>query len=716
MKVTAYNVIANHLKEGTHMSHTDHIEEVTEQVTKILPRQLASLVEVLSTLRKLLRRIAVIGQVVLAVLGLIFAIYHFREWQKRSTELSERIEASLAAKLDNTVWQHKGLGAYLLGRIEPESDRSDPKDTVMVMEIKDRITEIAKLVDKQRSEVEKPREQEPSASDAEENRRVELGVKEVKRLVEAVVATEPSDPKSTPTPNLTPTPTPTYSVAVPNPLRLELINDPSIKTKGAPTSQAIIAGDKDFFLFLPVTALRRKGLTYTLLDENDPKGLKEALAYNPDIVLDLILGAQLVNQMKALDLQELNRRPVIQAYFITESGLMLIRSNGKPDQRSFYEKLFQKHYNFTDRAYFWEAVSELKKRPSEQTNPPYQLDYVSEPYIDLGGHGLVRTYSKAFRLANGRYGVLCLDAREDRLRAAVESRLEALQPDDSTKTYQPATLNINEEGVVKEDLPEDFQWFADRLGREKANQAGLLGRIVSQDSSNDQVLRYTIPWKTTMTDNKSRNVELMLVRIDLNRFWSKQNWRIVYMCVGLMVFLAVTLNIFQDYLLLKKQISELAKTVDRVMTYATNPYVRLNSDNEFEEINDSFLELLEYYNKDDLVGTSSRRTFWSLLDSDSERKYKQILKASASGMPATEYSINLSKKGDRGNVRVLVYGESIDFPEIRKEKYPHRFGIVLSAHEVDENGLERPIELGKKVREKLENALTQGTKLSQPDA
>jgi len=699
------------------MPHSDDMDNVTEQVTKLLPRQLASLVEVLSTLRKLLRRIAVIGQVVLAVLGLLFAIYHFREWEKRSTELSKRIEASLAAKLDNTVWQHKGLGAYLLGRIEPESGRSDPKDAAMAAEIRDTIGEIAKLVDKQRAEVEKPREQKPSASDAEENRRVELEVEEVKRLVKAVIATEPSDPKSTPTPSLTPTPTPIYSIAVPNPLRLQVINDPSIKTKDAPTSQAIIAGDKDFFLFLPATALRRKGLNYVPLYENDPKGLKEALTHNPDIVLDLTLAAQLVNQMKELDLQELDGRPVIQAYFITESGLMLIRSNGKPDQRSFYEKLFHKYYNFTDRAYFWEAVSELKKKPDEETNPPYQLHYISEPYIDLGGHGLVKTYSKAFKLPNRRYGVLCLDAREDRLRGEVESRLQALQPDDSTKTYQGATLNINEEGGIIGELPKDFQWFADRLGREKANQAGLLGRIVSQDSPNEQILRYTIPWKTTMTDNKSRNVELMLVSIDLNRFWSKQTWRIVYMCVGFMVFLAVTLNIFQDYLLLKKEISELAKTVDRVMTYATNPYVRLNSDNEFEKVNDSFLDLLEYNSEPDLIneGTSSRRTFRSLLDPDSDRAYTHILKTSTSGVPATEYSITLLKRGGRGKVRALVYGESIDFPEIRKEKYPHRFGIVLSAHEVDENGRETPIELGKKVREKVEDALTQGTKLSQPD-
>lgn len=693
------------------MPHLDQIDEVTAKLTKIIPSNLAALVEVLSTLRNLLRRIAVIGQVALAIVGLIFAGYHFREWQRRSTELSKRIEASLAAKLDNTVWQHKGLGAYLLGRIEPESDRAHVKDTEMVPEIKNTIGEIGKLVDAQRSEIEKSPGHEPNSLDTEENRRIEKDVNEVKRLVEAIVATDQSESNSTQTPPST------HSFAVSKPLRLELVNDPAMKTKGEPTSQAIIAGDKDFFLFLPVTALRRNGMNYVPLDETHTKALKEALTHNPDIVLDLILAAQLVSHMKGLDLQQIEKRPVIQAYFITESGLMLIRSNGKSDQRSFYEKLFQKHYNFTDRSYFWEAVSELKKRPPEERPPAYQLDYVSEPYIDLGGHGLVRTYSKAFKLPNRRYGVLCLDAREDRLRDAVESRLAALQPDDSTKTYEQATLNINEEGDVRQNLKKEFQWFADRLGREKANQAGLLGRIVSEDSPSDQILRYTIPWKTTMLADKSRDVDVMLVSIDLNRFWSKQNWRIVYMCMGLMVFLAVTLNFFQDYLLLKNQISELAKTVDRVMTYATNPYVRLNSDNEFEEVNDSFLQLLGYDSKHDLVNesTSSKRTFRSLLDSESERQYKQILKSASAG-PATEYSINLSKKGDRGKVRVLVYGETIDFPEIRKEKYPHRFGIVLSARDVHEDGEETSIELGKKTKQKVEQALVQGTKLSQPIA
>jgi len=43
-------------------------------------------------------------------------------------------------------------------------------------------------------------------------------------------------------------------------------------------------------------------------------------------------------------------------------------------------------------------------------------------------------------------------------------------------------------------------------------------------------------------------------------------------------FFAVTINIVQDYRLLKREISGFAETVDEVMTLAINPYVRLNSE------------------------------------------------------------------------------------------------------------------------------------------
>jgi hypothetical protein len=157
------------------------------------------------------------------------------------------------------------------------------------------------------------------------------------------------------------------------------------------------------------------------------------------------------------------------------------------------------------------------------------------------------------------------------------------------------------------------------------------------------------------------------------------------------VFLAVTLNIFQDYHLLKEEMSELSQKVDNVMVQASNPYVRLNSENEFVFINRKFLDMLGYNNQYELeyAGVGARRTFRSILSEESQREYDKVLKTSVSGWPTSEYPITLIRR-DGSKIKALVQGERIVFPTIRRKKYPHRFGIVISWQEVSDSGEERP--------------------------
>jgi len=135
--------------------------------------------------------------------------------------------------------------------------------------------------------------------------------------------------------------------------------------------------------------------------------------------------------------------------------------------------------------------------------------------------------------------------------------------------------------------------------------------------------------------------------------------------------------------------------------------------NEFVSMNDSFLELLGYSNDADLKteNTAQTRTFRSLLEPDSQREYEKILKTSRGNLNNDEYSITLLKKIEEGKkrekVRVLGHGESIGFPAIRRRKYPHRFGIVLGANQIDDSGEETPIQLGKRVVEHIKKRMAE---------
>jgi PAS domain-containing protein len=280
------------------------------------------------------------------------------------------------------------------------------------------------------------------------------------------------------------------------------------------------------------------------------------------------------------------------------------------------------------------------------------------------------------------------------------ARLNAFRPDDETPIYEERYFQITRSGNVETpELPKEFEWFSNRL-KAQTKPASLLGKIAYEhdfDSQTDNVLRYTIPLRTKLNDDGSRIVNLMLVTINLDGFWSKQFWRFVYMCIGVGLFLVFTFNIFQDYFLLKKEFSALAEKVDKVMTDAKTPYVRLNSENEFVSVNDSFLRLLDYNRKEELEKEGGR-TFKSILTPESQREYERILRTSVSGLDTDQYSITLIRR-DRSKIRARVHGERIVFPAFRRKKYPHRFGIIISWKKVNDDnkeGLDEGVREGNK--------------------
>jgi hypothetical protein len=262
-------------------------------------------------------------------------------------------------------------------------------------------------------------------------------------------------------------------------------------------------------------------------------GLRAALMVNPDIVRDLDLAKKLSGKMKDFDNLFIDGHEVVQSYFIAESGLILIRSKDVKNQLALYEIQFPKAYYFPDRDYVWGA---LRGRDTQKLKP-IGFDYESEPYIDLGGHGLVKTYSKKIQLANGRYGVICVDVSRADLDQKLRDRLNVLKTEGDP--YKEASIVIRDNSIEspngkgRDALPKEFQWFTDKL-LGKLNQADpsetaeLLGRIAAQQDNSQmqdtKILRYTIPLSTKLEDEQ-RTVKLMMVTIDFERLWALQKWQ-----------------------------------------------------------------------------------------------------------------------------------------------------------------------------------------------
>ncbi len=626
------------------MPRQDEHEREPGQFTDLLPRRITQLVQLFQVLRIVSRKLWVPVQIALALSGLALAGVQGYAWWDQSTKISKRIDTTLQATLDNTVWQHKGMAAYLLANLEtqPESalgDASASADTTFILNMTE------KHISAQKSQ---------SASARNSDSVIE----------ELGLSVYPPLPK-------------TGSME---------------QQDKAPSEQALIAGDKSFFLFLPAMGLHRKyEAQYKQLTTEDKRLLADTLTNNPDILSDLYLAKSVKEAMIEKKAQRIGEQSVVQCYFITESNLIVIISPKEPSQQTFYEGLFPTTHNFTDRPYFSKAITNAKKGLSKNG-----FDYVSEPYIDLGGHGLVKTYSKAFELANRRHGVLCFDVDMGPvLQGQVMERLEVLEADYGWFYYHDGktremefewpSAQTSEDSARHKRVESEFQWFVTEI--EKEGPSAYLGGIASppdQSAKSNGMLKYVIAWSAQVrADEDYRRVHVMWIKVDPNHFWRHQNWRFALACIGLGIFLAVMLNFIQDYHLLKKEISVFAEKVDRVMIRANNPYVRVNSENEFVFVNKKFLELLGYNNQDELehAGVGTKRTFRSILTEESQRHYDEVLRSSIRGRYTDAYAITMIRQ-DRSRIRAFVHGERIVFPALRRKKYPHRFGIVISSEPV----------------------------------
>jgi PAS domain-containing protein len=594
----------------------------------LLPTSVAGWVDLFHGLKEGLGQLSMRKQIRVGLVGLLVAFVCGYLWWSSYRDVSDRIQTGIDAKIENTVDQHKGLAAYLLSNIEP----TPAPMPALSPELQQALGGIRTVVDERSKTL-------PQAS-----------------LTAAGVMGPP-----------TPSPTPTPALDKGDSRKLHLPkNDCVAMPPDSPIGQALVAGDDSFYLFLPVMSVRREELNNLPLRENDDGALRKALDHNPDILRDLSIAWDLIPKLQGFDKIYLNGQEVTQIYFIFESGLILLRSPGIKNQLEFYGQQFDTNHNFPDRPYFWHAVLNENKKHDAGFN------YASEPYIDLGGHGLIKTYSKAFRLANGRYGVLGVDVQlDERLREEIKRRLAVLGG--RTTTYWTNS---------EQQLDDSFKWVG-RVIKRRCPQAEILGKITSQkefpeesEGRADGIFRYSIPLSTSMKDANTRSVELMLVSIDFTWLLVWQYALLALVCVGVGTVVAVAANIIDNYKLLTRKLSELAEKIDEVMEKAETPYVRLNSNNNFVKVNQKFLDMVDYGNIN--VLQDEAKTFIHMLTPDSQKLYRQKMDESKRGKPTDEYTIILFRRDRTTKVRARVRGESIDFPTFTEEEYPHRFGIVIS--------------------------------------
>jgi len=586
-------------------------------------------------------------QLLLAAGGLAVAVYYGNALRLSLLNTHRSVAAALAAKLEPTRTTDQGISAFLLSGVKDDWSKPEylyvPGLNLILQDIGNKVQEVAARAKSEEAA-------RKGASEAEARRASAAYVRGlIDKLQLKVRHSEASPPWET-------------------------------------WQTALVSAPKESFMVVPAMSLRRKTLDELPLDETAKdyqSRLVEVLAHNPEVLFDLDLASELEPIMRRIDGASGERLAVIQTYFITESGVFLIRANWVNDQGNYYNDEFQPYMQYMDRPYFWGAI-EVKQHKFAP------FDYATKPYLDLGGNGFVVTFSKKFALPNGRAGVLCVDAKlPAEVTDEVERHIESLGAKVSD-FYWSSDKGIEQgEGGP---LPPEFSWFERLLHESREARSQVLGNIATElprasahgQDEDDGIVRFTVPVSSVErftvpvsgTEQRSsvKRTRLLWVEFDSARIMKSLTKNLVLFTAGIILVIAVTWSLFWDYAVLKREMSNVLGKMSKVMHDASTPFVWLDENNEFVKVNSRMLKILGHKNIDELRKQSS--TFKGLVTDETQQIYEEVLKTSGAGQETGEYKISvITKTGRVLNVR--AHGERIPYPTWWRRGLPHRFGIFV---------------------------------------
>jgi hypothetical protein len=137
----------------------------------------------------------------------------------------------------------------------------------------------------------------------------------------------------------------------------------------------------------------------TLLTRLDGPGTRTLIAdiqfsrYVADL-LQPFLSNPIVDLRDSYLARYLSPRPV-QVYVLSKTGTLRIFSNRSARPSDYYIRQFDPYHRFDARPYFVEAIQ--KPAPSSFQTKLKDLFYISDPYVDYGGNGIVVTASIPLR-------------------------------------------------------------------------------------------------------------------------------------------------------------------------------------------------------------------------------------------------------------------------------------------------------------------------------
>jgi PAS domain-containing protein len=480
---------------------------------------------------------------------------------------------------------------------------------------------------------------------------------------------------------------------------LRTLPDPaeSVKTLsyggGEDDDTLITDGDPRSYLFFPVHILRAQfsQAEYKQLSGDDSQKatdlIRKKVAEDGQLTVDVALSQCAIpwldkftrNPFTSNEDTALSVTPT-QAYFITKSGLMRIVSRKKLEFNSqFPATLF-----FPGRPYFWAAFdqtidSDTQKFDQHLTERIGQLFSVSQPYLDLGGNGIVVTACEALRRNGMPDSALCLDLplKEQNLERYVEGNVSAVGGTVATVDCTGEDCVGHAQNSADPKLVADLSNYI-VTKKDQGSLGEVYGNIevINENVESPGLLEVSVPVSPRIPGaNGNAKANFVVFRLDLGHFGRTTAW--LGAASGACFGIAVLLLGFSlaEFVGREIELREAFEKVAEVMYHSPTPYSRLGADDKIQNANLAFCELLGRDATDDEIQRLKKVTFRTLCAPESLAMYDEIQKKRTNHEPVDPYPLTLVAKG--GKRLVMIYSAAVPSAIPDQTGLPETFGVAL---------------------------------------
>lgn len=506
--------------------------------------------------------------------------------------------------------------------------------------------------------------------------------------------------------------------------------------KGKNEGKILTDSIKPGFLFLPMYVLRPTLKTEELDTLSSPykdtmeksKIIDPKVGSDGELSEDIALTGYLARELHALTdtpiiqlrsrkLSGLIKNTPAQVYIITKNGINRIFNNQLADPELYYGTQFSATTFFPSRPYFWPAFlnndtdeNAIKHqhwgasiKPSTDETSVGKYFYVTRPYLDLAGNGIVITLARGLVIGGVVQAVLCFDlayvTTGNNVYGILKEGVHRYEGDivpvicdmtpgrdvtcDKDKDVDSSPLQNSEEVLVSQ----IGQYIRGRsIPRERSEIAGNLQ--VLDPGVNSDAMHISVPIAAVIQGDQQK-AKLALINLDFIKYKRKTSFFAAASAgsFGLMILLLTYL--WGATVRSKKEYQEAFSEVAKVMYKSPTPYLRLNSKDQILDCSLSFCQKLGYPPNENSVKEMHTHTFRSLCaDEESIKQYKKVQKLRETGEKVDPYPIRLRGKNDK-IVPVVIRSAAVPSPS--RSMFPETFGILLDDEKANVQPLEPPV-------------------------